>query len=218
MPPDETVPAAPAAMIAIDAGALDGSAAYKLVTGTVTPRPIAWISTVGEGGGVNLAPFSSYVFLAYDPPLVGVSIGPGTERLKDTLRNMLASRQFVVNSVSPAQLRPMVETSRRYPPHIGEAADLGIAMAPSRSVAPPRVAASEIALECVVERVVDLGDRDAHRFVIGRIVTFQVHSAVLKGDRIDPTAFRPVGRIGGPLYAMPGALQEEMPTQDDRFA
>jgi len=110
---------------AIDATSLDSVAAYKLISGSVTPRPIAWTSTLNDDLSVNLAPFSSYIFLTYMPPKVGISIGPGTERLKDTLRNINRVGEFVVNSVSASQLQIMAETSRAYPPGLSEAAGAG---------------------------------------------------------------------------------------------
>ncbi len=207
---------APREMVAIDARALDGAAAYKLISGTVIPRPIAWVSSLNDDGSVNLAPFSSFVFLTYDPPKIGLSIGPGVARLKDTLRNIEARREFVVNSVSEPQLQAMVETSQEYPPGVSEAIAADIALAPSTQVAPPRVLHSPIAMECVLDRVVPLEDRDAHRFVIGRVVTFVVEARMLRGDRIDPHVYRPVGRIGGPLYAMPGEIRHAAPTRPVR--
>jgi flavin reductase (DIM6/NTAB) family NADH-FMN oxidoreductase RutF len=206
--------AARSGMVAIDARPLDGSAAYRLISGIVTPRPIAWVSSLNASGAVNLAPFSSYIFLTYDPPKIGLSIGPGSTVLKDTLHNIEGRREFVVNSVSPDQLEAMVETSLGFPPGRSEAEALGIAMAPSLQVTTPRVRDSEVAMECVLDRVVPLEDRDAHRLVIGRVITFQVDAVVLGGDRIDPHAFRPVGRIGGRLYAMPGEIRLAAPTRD----
>ena len=204
-------------MTAIDATSLDSAAAYKLISGSVTPRPIAWTSTLNDDLSVNLAPFSSYIFLTYMPPKVGISIGPGTERLKDTLRNIDRAGEFVVNSVSASQLQAMAETSRTYPPGLSEAADQRVVLAPSLRVAPPRVAESAVAMECVVDGVVPLEDADAHRLVIGRVVVFQVRDDVLQGDRIDPYAYRPVGRIGGRLYVIPGEIRRIDPTPDERM-
>jgi len=199
--------------VAIDARALDGAAAYKLISGAVTPRPIAWVSSLNDDGSVNLAPFSSFVFLTYDPPKIGISIGPGVARLKHTLRNIEARREFVVNSVSEPQLQAMAETSGHYPLGVSKAIAANIALAPAPHVAVPRVRESDIALECLLERVVPLEDRDAHRFVIGRVIAFVVKEAVLRGDRIDPHVYRPVGRIGGPLYAMPGEIRHASPSR-----
>jgi flavin reductase (DIM6/NTAB) family NADH-FMN oxidoreductase RutF len=205
------------AMITFDAAGLTPQQSYRLLAGAVTPRPIAWVSTLGPGGAVNLAPFSSYTFLAYDPPLVAISVGPGTAALKDTLANARRNGEFVVNSVTPELVRPMAESSRRYPTGMSEAEDLAIPLSPCRHVAVPRVAASPLGLECVVHNIIDLDDADAHRLLIGRVVAFHIAEAIWTGDRIDPLAFASVGRIGGPLYVRPGEMIRVEPTQDDRF-
>jgi flavin reductase (DIM6/NTAB) family NADH-FMN oxidoreductase RutF len=205
------------ARIAINTQGLDGTAAYKLISGAVVPRPIAWVASLNDDKTVNLAPFSSYIFLTHDPPKIGISIGPGTVRFKDTLRNIERNRTFTVNSVSAEQLKAMVETSRLYPPGDSEADDLGIALTPSLNIAAPRIAASEVSLECDVERIEPLNDRDAHHLVIARVVTFQIAPDVFQGDRLDPQAYRPVGRIGGPLYAMPGDIRHVQATPDPRL-
>jgi len=203
--------------IAIATEGLDGTAAYKLISGAVIPRPIAWVASLNDDQTVNLAPFSSYIFLTYDPPKVAISVGPSTVRFKDTLRNIERRGAFTVNSVAPDQLQVMAETSRPYPAGLSEADDLGIALSPSLNIAVPRIAASEIGLECVLERTIPLEDRDQHRLVIGRVVTFQIAPHVFQGDRIDPGAYRPVGRIGGPLYFMPGEIRHIRPTPDARL-
>lgn len=203
--------------ISIDAEGLDNGAAYKLISGAVIPRPIAWVASSNNDASINLAPFSSYVFLTYDPPKVGISIGPGTVRLKDTLRNIERTGHFTVNSVSVDQLGPMVETSRVYPSGQSEASDLGIALKPSERIETPRIADSEVSLECVLDSVVPMEDRDAHRLVIGRVVTFHIATRVFDHDRIDPALYRPVGRIGGPLYFIPGEIRRVQATPDPRF-
>jgi flavin reductase (DIM6/NTAB) family NADH-FMN oxidoreductase RutF len=208
----------PAGMIVLDAATLTPQQSYRLLAGAVTPRPIAWVSTLGPGGVVNLAPFSSYTFLAYEPPLIAISVGPGTAVLKDTLANLRANGEFVVNAVTAELVRPVAESSRRYPTGESEAEDLAIALSPCRHVAVPRVAASPIGLECLVHRIIDLNDADAHRLVIGRVVAFHIAEEIWAGDRIDPVAFAPVGRIGGPLYVRPGEIVRAEPTKDERFA
>jgi flavin reductase (DIM6/NTAB) family NADH-FMN oxidoreductase RutF len=203
-------------MIAVEAENLSSAQSYKLISGAVVPRPIAWVSSLNAEGKVNLAPFSSFTFLTYDPPMIAVSIGPGTEELKDTLANVQARGEFVVNAVDVDMVRSMADSSRRYPPALSEAEDLGIALAPSCKVAAPRVAAAPLALECRAERIIDMNDRDAHRLVIGRVVVFQVAEAIWTGDRIDPFKYAPVGRIGGPLYVVPGEILRVEVSKDDQ--
>ena len=197
---------------------LDGEASYKLISGTVIPRPIAWVASRDEDGGVNLAPFSSFIFLTYDPPKIGISIGPSMVHRKDTLRNIERTGNFTVNSVSVDQLQQMADTSRAYPAGESEAGDLGIALASSDLVDAPRIADSEVTMECVLDRIVPMEDRDAHHLVIGRVVNFQIALHVFQGDRIDPELYRPVGRIGGPLYFIPGEIRRVPPTPDLRLA
>jgi len=205
-------------MVTLEVAQITAQQSYRLLAGGVIPRPIAWVTTLGPGGVVNLAPFSSYVFLAYDPPLIGISIGPGTSKLKDTLENLRETGEFVVNAVTPELVQAVAESSRRYPLETGEAEDLGIALMPCRQVGAPRVAASPLGLECVLHRIVNLEDADVHRFVIGRVVVFHIAEEIWAGDRIDPSAFRPVGRIGGPLYVRFGEIIRGEPTKEDRFA
>src|SRR5690349_17744244 len=100
---------------------LSSDQAYKLISAAVTPRPIAWVSTQNERNAINLAPFSSYTFISYAPPKVLISIGPGTEILKDTLANITNRLEFCISAVTPELLEPMVQSSFPYPPHESEA-------------------------------------------------------------------------------------------------
>ena len=204
-------------MITLETAGLEPREAYRLLAAAVTPRPIAWVTSVGQCGVVNLAPFSSYTFLAYDPPLVGISVGPGTSLLKDTLAHVRTNREFVVNAVTPELVQLVANSSRRYPPEISEAQDLGIELAPCRLVEAPRVAASPISLECVLDRIVELEDTDEHRLVVGHVVMFHISEEIWAGDRIDPLAFTPMGRIGGQLYIRAGEVIRCEPTKDERF-
>lgn len=204
--------------VSIDAEGLGGSAAYKIISGVVVPRPIAWVASLNEDGGVNLAPFSSFIFLTYDPPKIGISIGPATAWRKDTLSNVERAGEFTVNSVSVDQLQPMADTSRLYPAGESEARHLGIALAPGERIKTPCIADSEASMECVVDKVLPLEDRDAHHLVIGRVVNFRIAARVFKGDRLDPAIYRPVGRIGGPLYFIPGEIRGVQPAPDPRLS
>jgi flavin reductase (DIM6/NTAB) family NADH-FMN oxidoreductase RutF len=203
-------------MIDLDAADLSPELTYKLMTGAVTPRPIAWVSTLNTAGGVNLAPFSCYTFVSPDPPLVVIAIG-AQFGFKDTLNNAKRLGEFTINTVHEELLRPMVETSRKYPADISEAADLNIPLSPGHMVKVPRVTAALISLECVVHRVVDVGDTHHHSLLMGRVVCFRIAEKVWAGDRIDMTKFRALGRLGGPLYVRPGEIERVEPTQDARF-
>jgi flavin reductase (DIM6/NTAB) family NADH-FMN oxidoreductase RutF len=194
------------AALSFESATLTSDQAYKLISATVTPRPIAWVSSRNEAGAVNLAPFSSYTFISYAPPKVLVSIGPGTENLKDTLVNIDAGREFCVNAVTRDLLDPVVSSAFAYPRETSEADENGVAMAPARLIGTPFVAEAAIAMECRLDRIIEVGDLDAHRLIIGDVVCFHVDPAIWRGDRIDPTLYQPLGRIGGPLYVTRGEM------------
>jgi flavin reductase (DIM6/NTAB) family NADH-FMN oxidoreductase RutF len=193
-------------MIVHETRALNSDSAYKLISATVTPRPIAWVSSLNAAGGVNLAPFSSYTFISYSPPKVLISIGPGTDKLKDTLVNAGARGEFCVSSVTPDFLKAMANSSFAYENGESEATELGIDLAPARLIETPFVAGAAVAMECRVDRIVEVGDDDRHRLIIGTVVCFHIDEAIWQGDRIDPAAYQALGRIGGPLYVTRGEI------------
>lgn len=204
-------------MIDIDAANLPEDATYRLINGIVTPRAIAWVSSLNESGGVNLAPFSCYMYLSPKPPLVAVSIG-GRMGVKDTIANAQRSGEFTINTVHEELVRPMVESSRRYQAHISEAEDLGIELEPGLRVKVPRIAASLISMECVTHQVVKIEDTHNHSLLIGRVVCFRMSEEVWTGDGLDMNKFRALGRLGGRLYMRPGDIVRVDPTPDERFS
>ncbi|MBU8541532.1 flavin reductase family protein [Falsiroseomonas tokyonensis] len=194
----------------IDAEGLDSAAAYRLVVGCVVPRPIAWITTVDASGRVNAAPFSSYNYVATSPPMLAINIATraGTDgQVKDTARNILESREFVVNVATEATMEVMHRSAADYPPEVSEAEALGIALLPSRRVKPPRIAASPVQMECRLDQAITLG-RGINTLYIGEIVAFHLSKAVFDGSRVDATKMRPVARLGGPYYAALGEIFE----------
>ncbi len=188
----------------IAAADLDAAAAYKLLVGAVVPRPIAWISTLSRQGRTNLAPFSCFTFVSHQPPMVGISIGRRPGGLKDTARNIQDTGEFVVNIADETLLDALHRSAAEYGPEVSEPETLGLALAPSRAVKPPRVAAAPIALECRLHRVVDFGA--ANQFHVGEVVVFHIADALYAGGKIDARAFRPLARLGGPNYATLGEV------------
>lgn len=193
-------------MISISSNGLNENQSYKLISAAVTPRPIAWTATLDTGGAVNIAPFSSYTFISYSPPKVLISVGPGTDVLKDTLINARERREFTVSAVTPELLQSVVDSSHAFPPGHSETAELGIAMARSSEIETPYVADAQVAMECRLDRIMDVGDDHAHRLIIGDVVCFHIAEELWRGDRIDPVAYASLGRIGGPLYVTRGEI------------
>lgn len=172
--------------------------AYKLLAGLVTPRPIAWVSTVDRQGRVNAAPFSFFNVLGTDPPIVGFAPGdrePGIP--KDTARNIRLTGEFVVNLVDESLAEAMNQTAAELPAGESELAFAGLTAAPSRTVAAPRIAEAPVALECTEWSTLEIG---RNRLVIG-----VVHHIWAREGVIDPVsflvnsdAFRPIGRMQVP--------------------
>lgn len=189
--------------ITIPAEDLDEERSYKLISAAVTPRPIAWTATLGPNG-VNLAPYSSFTFVSYSPAKVLISVGPGTEVLKDTLVNAQKRGEFTISSVTPDLLQPMVDSSHAFGPDVSEATALDIALSPATLIETPYVRDAAVAMECRIDRIIEVHDDHAHRLIIGNVVCFHVADALWRGDRIDPIAYASLGRIGGPLYVTRG--------------
>lgn len=194
-----------AEFITVEAAALATPDAYRLLIGCVTPRPIAWITTVDAAGVVNAAPFSSFNYVAHSPPMLAVNIGTRDGALKDTARNIVATGEFTVNVATEANMEQMHGCSAEYPPGESEAAALGVALLPGVTVRPPRVACSPIHMECRLQHALPLG-RGLNTLYIGEIVAFHLSPEVYDGRQVDSVKLRPVARLGGPFYAALGEI------------
>ncbi len=169
----------------------------------VAPRPIGWISTRAPDGRVNLAPYSFFNAIADDPPMVMYSSTGrkiGLDEGKDTVANIRATGEFVANIVSYALRDKMNASSGHYPAGEDEFLRAGLAPAPSRVVAPPRVAEAPAALECRAWRIIDLPG-PANVMVIGEVVGVHIAEAVLADGRVDVTRYQPLARLGYRDYA-----------------
>lgn len=194
----------------IEAAGLDRAAAYRLITSCVAPRPIAWITTRSPAGLVNVAPFSSYNYVASAPPMVAVNISSREGELKDTARNIVETGEFVVNVPVEASLDLMHLTSAEHGPHESEAEAHGVVLTPSRFVKPPRIAETPIQLECVLDQAVVLGE-GFNTLYIGRVLAFHVSDEIFDGRHIDVEKFRPLVRLAGPHYAGIGPVMHREP-------
>jgi flavin reductase (DIM6/NTAB) family NADH-FMN oxidoreductase RutF len=167
----------------------------------VVPRPIAWVSTLSHDGIVNLAPFSMFNQLGYDPPIVcfSGSCRPGTGQRKDSVTNAEETGEFVVNMATYA-LREQVSASARFvPPEVDEFEIAGVTKLPCRMIKPPRVAESPVNMECVYHSTltVPANRRDTiHRVVIGRVVGIHIREDAMTDGRLDIAKIRPLARLG----------------------
>lgn len=182
---------------------------YEWLITTILPRPIAWVSTVSPDGVTNLAPFSFFQGVCARPPTL--LFCPANDRHgqpKDTLRNVRSTGEFVVNLVPFALAEAMNATAATLPYGESEVDRFHIPTLPSRKVRPPRVDGAPVAFECVLDRIVDVGEGPiAGHVVLGRIVQFHVDNAVVAADgRPDPTRLDLVGRAGRNDYLRLGDL------------
>jgi len=179
---------------------LAGLDAYCLLIACVVLRPIAWVSTVDEQGRANLAPFSFFAGVSSSPPTVMISVGRSRGQRKDTAANLLATREAVVH-IAPRRLaREMVLTSVDAPPEFDEFEFAKLAKSPSVDVRPPRVADAPVAMECVLDRHLEVGDGPSDVLLL-RVVRYHLADDVLDADgRPDPVRLDATGRLGGDSY------------------
>jgi flavin reductase (DIM6/NTAB) family NADH-FMN oxidoreductase RutF len=173
---------------------MGGRDPYFLLTALVVPRPIAWVSTVGEDGVLNLAPHSYFNVISNAPMIVHFT----STGIKDTLRNVRSSGEFVVNIVNRELVEKANLTAADFPPTENEFEWAGLETESSLKVSPPRVAAAPAALECTVRSIVSMGNGN---MVFGNVVFVHVRDEVLRDGRVDPALLDPVGRLSGSAYS-----------------
>jgi flavin reductase (DIM6/NTAB) family NADH-FMN oxidoreductase RutF len=172
--------------------------AYRLLAGGVVPRPIAWVSTRSAAGVNNLAPYSFFNVVAYDPPVVMFApVGVGDD-LKDTPRNAIDSGEFVVNVVTHELAEAMNATSATLPHGESEFDHAGITPSDSVTVDAPRVADAKVAFECELYDTVEVG---SSTMVLGEVVYAHVADEVTTDGKLDVKKVDAVGRLSGSHYA-----------------
>lgn len=189
----------------VDPNQLNAETSYKLVTGTVVPRPIAWVSSGTEPGQTNLAPFSAFIFLSSYPPILGFNCGRRAGTQKDTSRNINAYREYVVNIPDESLLDAVHQSSQDFAPEVSEVTTLGLETAPSVRIRTPRIKQAPISMECELQEILSFGGSGAE-FFVGRVVMFHVRDDLYKDGKIDTARLRPICRIGGPNYAPLGEI------------
>ena len=169
----------------------------KLVKGTVVPRPIAWVSSIGKSGIPNLAPYSYFQVISHDPVMFIISIGQGAkvgkDGDKDTLANIKETEDFVINMVSASLADRMHKSSLIFPKDVSEFDKSGLTPAKSRLVKAPRVEEAVINMECELKQIMELGDFNQ---VIGELVCYHIKDEVyMENDKVNYEKYDPVGRM-----------------------
>jgi flavin reductase (DIM6/NTAB) family NADH-FMN oxidoreductase RutF len=188
--------------------------AYKLLQGSVLPRPIAFVSSQDENGNANLAPFSFFTVISSNPMMVCFSpMRRGTDgEKKDTLMNIESTKEFVINIVSEEFVQQMNDCATEFASDVDEFEASGLTKVDSVAVKPSRVKESKVHLECVLDQVLHFGGEEAGAgsLVIGKVVHVQVADELYENGRINSEKLKPVGRLAGATYTLPLAKTFEL--------
>jgi flavin reductase (DIM6/NTAB) family NADH-FMN oxidoreductase RutF len=189
----------------VDPKSLSADESYKLLTGVVVPRPIAWVTTLSANGGINLAPFSTFTFVSPKPPMLAFSVGQRGGIYKDTARNILLNEDYVVHIADRPLIGAVHESAVEHPPEVSEVELLGLTTEPSVQVRPPRIAAAPIAMECRLRQCLEFGETRS-RLIVGEVVAFHFRDGLMQGGKIDTKQLDPLCRLAGPNYATLGDI------------
>jgi flavin reductase (DIM6/NTAB) family NADH-FMN oxidoreductase RutF len=181
---------------------------YKLLIGSILPRPIAFVTSLGPEGIVNAAPFSFFNVAGTEPPLILFSCmrKPGGV-MKDTARNIAEHGEFVVHVVDGENVGMVNDTSVEFPPDVSEAESVGFTLVPSDVVKVPRILETKIQMECRLHRLLTLGGTEKEPnsdLIIGEVVRFHIDDSVYSGGKIDTDKLDPVSRLAGTFYGKIG--------------
>lgn len=184
---------------------------YKLLIGSIIPRPVALVTTMSSEGVLNAAPFSYFNIVTADPPMVSVAVQRKDGVPKDTARNAAGAGAFVVHIADEAYLRELNQTAAPLPPEESEVRAAALTPIASEAITIPGIAEAKIRMECVLERSIPLGGKEQSPSVdllIGRVVRFHIDEALYESGRIDPHGLRPISRLAGNSYARLGDVFE----------
>ena len=189
----------------IDPAYLDAETAYRLITGVVVPRPIAWVTSLSATGVLNLAPFSAFTFVSPKPPMLAISVGRKGGIYKDTAQNILNNEEYVVHIADSSLMTAVHESSTEHPPDVSEVEELRLSTLPGERVKVPRLAAAPVAMECRFRQCLEFGETRS-RLIVGEVLVFHIRDGLLNNGKIETEALDPIARIAGPRYAKLGEI------------
>ncbi|MGO4887591.1 flavin reductase family protein [Anaerobacillus sp. MEB173] len=190
-----------------DLSALDAKETYRLLTSCIVPRPIAWVTTIGENGVYNAAPFSYFTGVSIEPPLILFAVERRNGEKKDTVINIEKNKDFVVNLVTSTNVEQMNVTSKDFRENEDELAFAGLTPMASKVVQSPSIKESPLHMECKLDQIIEIGS-SPHSLVIGEVITVTVDDELVEDGRIIMDQLHAVGRMGGKWYTNTNQLFE----------
>lgn len=194
-------------MISIDPKQNNERDNYKLLIGSIIPRPIAFVTTQSDDEIVNGAPFSYFNIVSSNPPMVSLAIQRPGGRVKDTARNIYGNQQFVVHIVDDENVAKINETAASLPAAESEIELANLTLVPSEYISVPGVKEAKVRMECRLIQAIPLGEEEpGSDLFIGEVVRFHVDEAIYENGRIDPKGLNAISRLAGSSYATIGDI------------
>jgi flavin reductase (DIM6/NTAB) family NADH-FMN oxidoreductase RutF len=195
-------------LLSIDPATLSERENYKFLIGSIIPRPIAFVTTISKEGIINGAPFSYFNIVSSNPPMISLSIQRREGQQKDTARNIIESKEFVIHIVDEQNVEKINQTAASLPSDQSEVELANLTPVDSVKIAVPGVKEAKIRMECTLEHSLELGGVDSPGcdHIIGRIVQFHIENDIYEKGRIDPRGLAAVSRLAGTNYAKIGEL------------
>jgi flavin reductase (DIM6/NTAB) family NADH-FMN oxidoreductase RutF len=198
-------------MISIDPSTQTDRENYKLLVGSIIPRPIALVTTLSQAGVLNAAPYSYFSIIASQPPLISISVQRKQGVMKDTARNAMETGSFVVHITDESIIHMVNETAANLPPNESEVERAGFTPIASEKIDVPGLQEAKIRMECLLEHAIQLGgsvngvgDQPACDVLIGRVVRFHLDEDIYEDGHINPDKLNPMSRLAGNDYAKLG--------------
>ncbi|MFS0781547.1 flavin reductase family protein [Bacillus sp. 1P06AnD] len=194
-------------MYSIDPATMSERENYKFLTGTIVPRPIAFVTTVGTDGTINAAPFSFFNIVSSNPPLVSLSVQRKNGKQKDTARNIVDSGEYVIHIVDESNVDEVNKTAASLPAYESELDLTNFTMITSSVVGTPAVQEAKVRMECRLEKAIPLGgdNKDGCDLLIGNIVAYHIDENLYDSKgHINQEELAAVSRLAGNQYAKMG--------------
>lgn len=197
-------------LLSFDPSSLSERDNYKFLIGSIIPRPIAFVTTKSKEGVLNGAPFSYFTIVSSNPPMISLSIQRSAGRQKDTARNIIESKEFVVHIVDEQNVEKINKTAANLPPDESEFELANLTPVESVKISIPGVKEAKIRMECSLEHFLELGGSDTPGcdLLIGKVVQFHIDNNIYENGRIDSRGLAAVSRLAGNHYAKIGEIFE----------